>query len=46
VRRTDENYEVSYGSYCGGICGAGYTAVMSHDADGWHFLWKKQQWIS
>jgi hypothetical protein len=44
--RQDGNYEVSYAYYCGSLCAAGFTAVMSHDAQGWHILSTNMEWIS
>lgn len=38
VRRPDGNYDVSYGYYCGSLCAGWYTAVMKHDARGWHVV--------
>lgn len=38
VRRQDGNYDVPYSYYCGPLCAGWYTAVMAHDASGWHVL--------
>jgi hypothetical protein len=38
VRRSDGNYDVPYGYYCGPLCAGWFTAVMKHDAAGWHVV--------
>jgi len=38
VRRPDGNYDVTYGYYCGELCAGWYTAVVAHDATGWHVV--------
>lgn len=38
VRRPDGNYDVPYGYYCGPLCAGWFTAVMKHDAAGWHVV--------
>jgi hypothetical protein len=38
VRRSDGNYDVPYSNYCGPLCAGWFTAVMKHDAEGWHFV--------
>lgn len=38
VRRPDGNYDVAYSYYCGPLCAGWYTAVMVHDATGWHVV--------
>ncbi len=43
--RPDGNYDVSFGFYCGSLCGSGNTAVMSHDASGWHVIGSKMNRI-
>jgi len=38
VRRPDGNYDVPYNYYCGPFCAGWYTAVVKHDAGGWHVV--------
>ena len=38
LRRPDGNYDVSYSSYCGDLCGMWFKAVMKHDTSGWHVV--------
>lgn len=38
VSRADGNYDVPYNYYCGPLCAGWYTAVMKHDAEGWHIV--------
>jgi len=38
VRRSDGNYDVPYGYYCGPLCAGWFTAIMKHDAAGWHVV--------
>lgn len=38
IRRSDGNFDVPYGYYCGPLCAGWYSAVMKHDAAGWHVV--------
>lgn len=38
LRRADGDYDVTFGFYCGGLCGSGHTAVLRHDASGWRVV--------
>lgn len=38
MRRQDGDYDVQYGFGCGSLCGSSHTAVLRHDADGWHVV--------
>jgi hypothetical protein len=46
LKRPDGNYDVAYIYYCGTLCAGSVIAVMSHDAQGWHVVTSKRQWIS
>ncbi|QRP62464.1 hypothetical protein I6J77_09885 [Rhodanobacter sp. FDAARGOS 1247] len=46
MRRQDGNYEVMYGFYCGPLCASSHTAVLRHDAEGWHVLTSTMNTIS
>lgn len=38
LRRPDGDYDVTFGFYCGGLCGSGHSAVLRHDAAGWRVV--------
>jgi hypothetical protein len=38
LRRPDGDYDVQYGFGCGSLCGSSHSAVLRHDAQGWHVL--------
>ena len=38
MRRPDGDYDVRYGFGCGSLCGSSHSAVLRHDAGGWHVL--------
>ncbi|PTR33633.1 hypothetical protein C8J98_103396 [Luteibacter sp. OK325] len=46
LKRPDGNYDVTYGYYCGVVCGTSVTAVMSHDHWGWHIVSSRRNWVS
>ena len=46
LKRPDGNYDVTYGYYCGAVCAASMTAVMSHDHWGWHIVSSRRNWVS
>ena len=46
TRRSDGNYDVQYGFICGSLCGSGHTAVLRHDATGWHVVSSFMDFIS
>jgi hypothetical protein len=46
LKRPDGNYDVTYGYYCGVVCAASITAVMSHDHWGWHIVSSRRNWVS
>jgi len=46
LKRPDGNYDVTYSYYCGVVCAASMTAVMSHDHWGWHIISSRMNWIS
>jgi hypothetical protein len=46
LKRSDGNYDVTYGWYCGVVCGSSVTAVMSHDQWGWHIVSSRRNWVS
>ena len=46
LKRPDGNYDVTYGYYCGVVCGTSITAVMSHDHWGWHIVSSRRNWVS
>jgi hypothetical protein len=46
LKRPDGNYDVTYGWYCGVVCGSSVTAVMSHDQWGWHIVSSRRNWVS
>jgi hypothetical protein len=46
LKRPDGNYDVTYGYYCGVVCAASITAVMSHDRWGWHIVSSRRNWVS
>ena len=38
TRRPDGDYDVTFGFWCGGLCASDHTAVLRHNASGWHVL--------
>jgi len=46
MRRQDGDYDVQYGFYCGDLCASWHTAVLRHDAGGWHVLTSRMDGIS
>lgn len=46
IKRPDGNYDVTYGYYCGALCAASMTAVVSHDHWGWHIVSSRANWVS
>lgn len=46
LKRPDGNYDVTYGYYCGVMCAASMTAVVSHDHWGWHIVSSRPNWVS
>jgi hypothetical protein len=46
VKRPDGNYDVTYGYYCGVVCAASITSVVSHDHWGWHIVSSRTNWVS
>ncbi|MET0935329.1 MAG: hypothetical protein ABWX83_05025 [Luteibacter sp.] len=46
IKRPDGNYDVTYGYYCGALCAASITAVVSHDHWGWHIVSSRTNWVS
>ncbi|HVI55857.1 MAG TPA: hypothetical protein VM621_12510 [Luteibacter sp.] len=46
LKRPDGNYDVTYGYYCGVVCAASMTAVMSHDRWGWRIVSSRTNWVS
>ncbi|MFK2905335.1 hypothetical protein ISP17_15335 [Dyella ginsengisoli] len=46
VRRADGDYDVQYGAVCGSLCGSWWSAVLHHDATGWHVVSTQMNAIS
>jgi hypothetical protein len=46
MRRQDGDYNVQYGFWCGGLCASWHSAVLRHDAGGWHVLTSNMDAIS
>lgn len=46
MRRQDGDYDVQYGFWCGTLCASSHTAVLRHDAKGWHVLTSHMDAIS
>lgn len=46
MRRPDGDYDVQYGFWCGDLCASWHTAVLRHDARGWHVLSSNMEAIS
>ena len=46
MSRPDGNYDVQYGFYCGDLCASWHTAVLHHDASGWHVVSSHRDGIS
>jgi|GEM_PF-3768074 len=46
VKRPDGNYDVTYSYYCGVVCAASITSVVSHDHWGWHIVSSRTNWVS
>jgi hypothetical protein len=46
LRRPDGNYDLTFGFHCGGLCASSHTAVLRHDASGWHVISSVMAWIS
>lgn len=46
MRRADGDYNVQYGFYCGTLCASSHTAVLHHDAAGWHVVSSRMDAIS
>lgn len=46
VRRADGDYDVQYGAVCGSLCGSWWSAVIHHDASGWHVVSTQMNAIS
>jgi hypothetical protein len=44
--RTDGDYEVNWGYYCGTLCAANSTAIVHHDGSGWHVVKSQLHWVS
>ena len=44
--RPDGDYDITFGFYCGGLCASAHTAVVRHDASGWHVISSVMNWIS
>lgn len=44
--RSDGDYDVTFGFYCGGLCGSGHSAVLRRDASGWHVISSVMNMIS
>jgi hypothetical protein len=45
-KRSDGNYDVTYGYYCGTLCAGSMTSVVSHDQWGWHIISSRTNWVS
>lgn len=46
LRRGDGDYDVQYGYYCGDLCASWWSAVLHHDASGWHLVSTQMNAIS
>lgn len=46
MRRQDGDYDVQYGFWCGTLCASSHTAVLRHDANGWHVVTSRMDAIS
>ena len=46
LKRADGNYDVTYGYYCGVVCAASITSIVSHDQWGWHIVSSRTNWVS
>lgn len=46
MRRPDGDYDVQYGFWCGDLCASWHSAVLRHDAGGWHVLTSNMDAIS
>jgi hypothetical protein len=46
LKRPDGNYDITYSYYCGVVCAASMTAVVSHDHWGWRIISIRTNWVS
>ena len=44
--RSDGDYDLTWGYYCGMLCASGNTATLHHDATGWHVVESRMHWVS
>ncbi|SEI44678.1 hypothetical protein [Frateuria terrea] len=46
MRRQDGDFDIQYTFWCGALCASWHTAVLRHDANGWHVLTSRMDAIS